>query len=482
MTTRMDTGLLSLQLRERTLAALVRAFAPVVEMRERIHNGDTDLLAKASFALPELFEAEARALRTELSNSGPTAQDSTLENALLDSYYRNRIIQGVLEEIYSERVSPPPQIHIEPMSPPPKEACVHAVLFQHGACIGNELYPLMIDAYDHNCRMGRSRYVMGVHVDWLTSDGFAARAIVLDVDNDAFIEAPLAPSLAFDSVQLLAVSAKTRRAISRKIASRPVVQVNPYSLCDAMDDKFLCWKRWRKANVLSPPARILPRKSVIDWETMSRLLQELRYESDFPSEQVVIQPNRGTEGRDTNAFTLDDPAMVEHVHRIANRDDVLIRCAVASVEMHRPNAQDYAFFDLRINVCDGAAESGFFLVAQPGSVVASPARGGRIVEWRRGDPFRLRTIDNSAIHELDDSAWRVVRETAEKAASVFEDCRLAGVDVRLDRCKNVWRAWALDINPCPAGLMYACYLDGREQGVTRRLWRWLDDRNDAHRS
>jgi len=169
------------------------------------------------------------------------------------------------------------------------------------------------------------------------------------------------------------------------------------------------------------------------------------------------------------------PDILEHVRHIAAGDDVLLRRGVGNLrvldEIHRKNV----CFDIRLNVAAGRVESGYLMAAAPGEIVTSPSAGGRILEWKEPRRPPGDVTGPAGSFKWDADVWTVIGRAAEAAAACFPECRLAGVDARLEWDGERLIPWILDINPRPAGLSHSRYFATGEPGVTQRLWREIEN-------
>lgn len=467
------------------------------EIRLRLRQGDSEFLSAVVREIDRQFAETAASLAQELEPE----EKSRLHIALQDPLFCRRLKDAVMEDLYGERLAPRLEILPEglaqddPRYPaaflsPPDRMQAHAVCVEYLPNICNELYPLMIDSYVYDLsKQGRQRRcVVGVHSDWLDERLHIHRGIYLRPEPETLFEAPLAVPLSPQSVHFLAVSPAFHRHWSERFAERKIAEVNPYESAALADDKYACIQIWQADGVPTPDAAFLPRNEIGGDDALHRRMREIfsyLFRNDADEEIVLVaQPNRGTEGRgaeaysgskDWSIFSLRHSPLFEQIRRIGADDDVLLRRGVRNVLVNDPYTNRNVCFDIRSNVVSGRMESGFLMAAAPGAIVASPGRGGHIVEWKPGMEWRLSVPGVSAPILWDDSLLRAIQSVVEKAAARFSECRISGVDIRLEWRNGAFVPNVLDINPRPAGLAHSRYFDTREPGVTQHLWDMLPE-------
>ena len=483
---------LSLSLTEALSARIRLRFGDILNLRRRIHSDEAGLVETLGNHLECSFDEAV----SELILGCPASESFRIETACREPLFQRRIIQTVLETIYSEQIGPPLKIIPDGFAAEAgsffsqwkilRERTVHAVVFEYLPTIANEIFPLMIDAYVHNLANKNSPQLLflGVHTSWLDEEARATRAIFYDEDRDELIEMSLASPLLPDSVHFLCLSPETHRRYSRIYEAAKVFQVNPYAAAEAADDKYACFLRWRQAGIPTPDAIRIPgadsSKSLV-LEVAANAFHAL-FADATEEVTLLVQPNRGTEGRGARAFTGSpewkiflekNPDLLGHIQNIACRDEVLLRRGVGNVLLQSAPGAEFVYFDVRVNTANGKAESGFIMAAQPREIIASPSHGGRIVEWKPKREFLFQVKPGANTFPETQEMWDRVKQIAEQAAAGFPECRLAGIDIRLDRFEKPtphWVPWVLDLNPRPAGLTHARYFDTGEPGVTRWLW------------
>lgn len=476
----------SLLIKNKLLDEIIARFGDLSEIRHRIHRRDSSLIADLVDTIDTVFDLKA----TEwLSQLGPS--DRTLVKTLSsDKLFCRRVKQTVIESVYSEPLCPP--LLIQPSDQPfsivnqtTPPALIHGVCIEYLSNCTNELYPLMIDSYVSSLT-SRIPFVQvaGFHHSWLNREGEVIRGILYLPETDELIETRFDPPLELSSIHYLAISPIFHKEISGKMEARHVREVNPYLLSALADDKFRCFHHWVEAGIPTPQARLIEAATVTKPKRLAAVLEKQLETLSFDEtcKSIVLQPNKGTEGRGTRLFSfksswkeLLDPRsdLLAHAERVLTCDDLLIRPGVGAVLLVDNLYNQYVHFDIRINVIRGQAESGFIMLAAPSRAVSSPEQGGRIVEIDPHFSWNLRGIDHSDPVIMNEADWRRILKTAEAAASILPDCQMVGVDIRLDWKKSTIHPWVLDINPRPAGLAHSRYFDTREPGVTRSLWQTL---------
>ncbi|MDX9753265.1 MAG: hypothetical protein RBU29_04840 [bacterium] len=479
-------GELSLLLKEDLVQTITTALGEISAMRHRIHGGEAELLHQVARMLDKQYPARLAALMA----TRPAPQAELLAAAQRDAHFGTRIKQLVLEAVYGEPLAPPLRIvamtEEAPLLLP--AASVYAFVVDQLPNVVNELYPLMIDAYVFSLERRVDVQAIGVHTSWLDSRGWATRAIVFDAETEALYELDLPQPRRLDQAHFLCIAAQPHQIGSQTLQGQGIFVVNPYDKIQAADDKYLCYQMWSQSDVKTPDAVKLGEEETLDEHSFHEFMASL-FPRFFPGKAEVIllvQPNQGTEGRGTRAFTGpgDWPAFLEKnpglfatVQEVAKYDDVLLRQGVGNAMLCTDDIGT-SYFDLRFNIIRGRAESGYLMQAPTGAIVSSPGAGGWIVEWKSGDPLPVVVQGQSHPLEIGGQAWQQIVTMAERAFACFPSLRMAGVDVRLEYTQGQWIPWILDINPRPAGLAHSRYMHNREPGVTQRLWT-LDARIDS---
>ena len=487
---------LSLQLKERLLAEIRMNHGVILSLRLRIHQGDSDLLKNIARILDDCFPAVMNAAIQESDSQ----QQEWIRAACAQTRFRERVKQITMEAVYGESLSPPLRVlpdsagGMSRMDSPRFSFTgpIHAVIFEFLPNVTNELYPLMIDSYVHNSmNRGIRRHVIGVYMNWLDENGGAARAIVFDEISQDIFETSFKIPLRIKTVHFLCISSQIHQRLSERLAKKIITQLNPYDGVKETDDKFACYQRWKQEEVPTPPTAWIERKSDGDLkENIAHCFNELFTSQKNEEIQLVLQPNRGTEGRLTKSFAgvpqwepflQANPDLLPHAESILREDDLLLRAGVGNIRIWDELDETAVFFDIRVNVSAGRAESGFLTKAPKGSFIATRRKGASIVEWKDRKRLRFLMEESSEPAPFDDSIWEIIKQIAERAAACFPACQLAGLDLRLVKESGpsaAVKAYVLDINPRPAGLSHACYIDTGEPGVTQGLWEYLD-RNES---
>lgn len=480
---------LSLLVQHRLVEKIVERYGDPSDIRHRVREGESALLDSIARDVDALYPGVIAELL--MDPTGP--EKAVLRDASGQTLFSQRVKAGVIEAVYGEPLSPPLLILPEPggsIQPRanPFPGPVHAVCFEYLPNFANELYPLLVDAYIHDLSRPDPKRTpaVGVHVSWLEDEWRAARAIFYRPRDNELIETPLAPPVDIASVQFLAVSPACHQHYSERFSHLNIPQLNPYSEARRTDDKYACFLVWKKNGVPTPEAVLIPQS-----DARNLLIARQRIEAAFPvlfgaapQDEIIVmvQPNRGTEGRGTKAFrgpaswpgmAVRHPDLLEHVRQIAAGDDVLLRRGVGNLLVHDAIYRKNVCFDIRLNVAAGRVESGFWMAAAPGAVVSSPSAGGRIIEWKHPPRPPGDVTGPEGGLTWDAETWRIIERAAEAAAACFPECRLVGVDARLEWTGGRVIPWILDINPRPAGLSHSRYFATGEPGVTQRLWQDL---------
>lgn len=437
--------------------------------------------------------------------------------ALADATYLERVSHLAVESALVNPAAPPLQIspvvdtrHAERLL---DNSPTVAVLFDYPLAITHELYPLWTDAFVFGQAAAETPplEVIGVHASWLDADCRARRAIAYLPAEEIFVEAPCVPPHPFAAGLLLAQSASCHRALSERLREAQVPHVNEWAVAAVADDKWECYRRWRRAGVPTPPTCLLSRA-----DAAASTVEKIRYftraagvvDTAATVEQIrrftepgladddafpggwIIQPRHGTEGRGVSWVSPADGVgrLVEAWQGISRTDDAILRAAVGGVCLGPAGGEEgIRSFDLRLHVAgDGrhlTCESGYLLVAPPGGspVPSSPSSGGSVLSWARLLEGDLVAGGRPAAGDL---VWgpgelESARTAATAAATAVGGVlALCGVDLKFDWHRGSGVApTVLDLNPRPAGLVHSDLLAAegsrREAGIARGLWRRL---------
>ncbi|RJP24209.1 MAG: hypothetical protein C4527_19215 [Candidatus Omnitrophota bacterium] len=491
---------LSQDIKNRLLNGIQARFGTIGELRVQIHGGNAELLNTIS----QFLDTNDYSMITPLFQELPAAEIDIINTLCNQSSFRSRIKQIALETVYGEQLCPPLKIipDLDRLNPNAvktyhfpvldwRERWIHAILVEYLPNVCNEIYPLMIDAYVHDLSEHENPRIAVVcsHYSWLDDSLRLTRGICFDEKTDDIVEIPFTAPISVNSVQFLCVSPQLHQKYSHFFEDFKCFQVNPYPASCKADNKFACYQCWKEANVTTPDAVLIKKEDCGNRDALSRKFAdafERFFTASSPEEiTLIVQPNTGTEGRGTRAFTGSSawPAfrerhadIIDHGAAIARYDDVLLRRGVGNLLfLENPSAAG-VFFDLRFTVAGGLAESGFLMAAREKDFISSPGGGGRIVELK--DPLNLQFVVKGTHlpFKLDDDHWEDIVGMAECAAVCVPECKLVGVDIRLEwnEGKNPpMIPYVLDINPRPAGLAHSRFLDTGETGVTQRLWDYL---------
>jgi hypothetical protein len=394
--------------------------------------------------------------------------------------YRSRLLELARDRVLSERLAP--EICLCPKTlphglSPPLGTHVHAVIYGASKGFAHEFYPLVVDAYAHDAeRYGEPRFqVLGVRFDGLSQDGFIQRAIVFDPERNLFLEGDLHEPLYPDSVHFLCLGERERELHADWAARFSCPQINPLPSSALADDKTATLLAWVARDVAIPRFRKIEPG---DWNRAAELL------SAWP--ELVVKPNRGTEGRgvsycrSTNinarielrraleaCWQDDDAALLQE-----RRDGVLFRDP-ATGNRHTLALRLNGVFDgVRYRLASGFAQIGID-VEHP----ASRGRGGRMVSLAEVWPNLVaRQSPEKSLPSPDEIFWSQLEASLERATGVFEGLMLIGLDVVLDlNERGELEPIFLEANPRPAGLCHSRLLSALPSrkdppGVGTALW------------
>ncbi len=470
----------SLFIKKQLLKRVTDHLGNLEDLRTQIHQGNSALMRSIAQMLDEEYDSILASLKNQLPNNIPL-------EIFMETRFCERVKQNVLEAIYSEALCPAlvilPKIRSFSQVTVP-DLPIHLILVEYLPNVAHEVYPLMLDSYLYDLEhWGRTkRLVVCAHTSWINENCEIERGIFYLENYENPMEFDLETARAVSSAQFLCLSPNVHQEWCDHFEKHHIPLVNPYASAKLADDKFACYQVWNQAGINTPEAVLLcaDQRNETSLEKSLEVLQ--RHHQDL--EWVVLQPNRGTEGRGTKAFPVLQEEkipteMLQHAQTIAAKDDVLVRKGVGNVKIVDETQNETVYFDIRIHVINGKAESGFLMLSKAGNYVSSPGIGGHVVEWTRGKEWTVQTPEHLIPFQVNDEVWNLIENTAEKAASAFNETRMLGIDVRLEWKNGQWTAWVLDCNPRPAGLCHSRFSSDGEPGVTQRLWPWLNEQCEA---
>lgn len=442
---------------------------------------------------PAIEGRRREALHTVLAylNARANAKSSAIaQHHFGDDLYLERVVHLALERLFVHAAAPPLLV-----SPGPDERGISrvidrkltAMLFDYPLAITHELYPLWTDAYVAAAtqQQASAAEVVGVHSSWLDASGRAQRLILFDAENDLFIETPLTRPIQLAHTFLLCQSRQTHREFSKRLSGNGVSHDNVYKRgAEFADDKWECYRRWRKNDVPTPPTVLLGRNAAS--AEIEEAIKEFCGQQGDSEAGWVIQPRHGTEGESVSYVASEPTAaaprdLIAAWAEIAREDDAILRPRVGWVQLLDDDGGEPRAFDFRVNVCfDGRClhpESGYIMVSPDGrQAVASVACGGEIVSLSQLKTLCLAQVDARLRIlqeiELKKETISQVRHAATQAVEALGPLALAGVDVKLDVCEGKLVPCVLDANPRPAGLLHANLFepDGTVPGIAPSLW------------
>ena len=400
--------------------------------------------------------------------------------------YRQRLICIVMEAVLSEPMSP--ELCLKYGTATKSDLSVtlsgtwnHAVIFETPVFFANEFYPLAVDAFEYDSKhYGNQRTnVLGVHTDWLTSEGKLNRILYLDVENGRLVETDVEFAIQPDSVHFLCLGHQEQekhKAISELINC---VQVNPPKVSMLADDKAATLAGWSALGLEVP---VFQEIDPGDMENAYRFLSRF--------EAIVVKPNKATEGEIVAFFQRNHPqariALQHHLECCWKNGETIVQQRRDGICFRDPVSGNYYSLALRFNLIPTRGgghrlESGYVQLGQDEHSPAACGQKGRIAPIHEVLPnlFYRSTFGHKPIR-LNSNDWGRIREQAEQAASLFAGLMLIGLDVLLDHDPHgkICPVF-LEANPRPAGLSHSRLLaDDPWQpaisGVSLALWGCLD--------
>ncbi len=387
--------------------------------------------------------------------------------------FRQRLVELARDARMSQPLAP--ELCIAPHPPSAQRlrqllpaAHNHAVVCAATALFTHELYPLVVDAFSaDSTALGRAHFnVLGVHVDWIDDGNCARRAIFFDMESQRFVEAPLDAPLPIDSAHFLSLG-RDEQALHRAWSARlSVPQVNPWDGARLADDKAATIVAWERCGLEVPTTCSV---AVCDGDAARHFIER--------HAAVVAKPNDASEGR--GVAYLDSPSdWMDYARTQTARGDALLQARRDGVFFRGHGEDAVRTLALRINVgtCGArrCADSHYVQLGTHDRSPASRGRGGRIASVASlRDQLVYRRDGAWQPIALDPVFWRETIEHAERAAALFADLLLVGIDLVIDVVAGRPCAVLLEANPRPAGLCHAQRMGDGKAGVSETLWNGL---------
>lgn len=390
-----------------------------------------------------------------------------------DSTYRHRLVEAARDAQTSQRLAPELCLSPRPLGADHLRALLdgthnHAVVFAQSALLTHELYPLVVDAFTaDSAAIGRTYFnVLGVHVDWVDRRHRTHRALFFDLHAHRFVEASLEEPLPIDSVHFLRLGRDEQRLHARWSARLPVFQMNPWQQAQRADDKKATVDAWTKSGIDAPSSRTL---TAADNAVVRQWLD--RYGA------LIVKPNKATEGRGvTYLHSLED--WFTYIEELSGQMCLLLQVRRDRVFFRDREEGSLHTMAVRIHVatCGGnrRADSHYVQLGAHAHAPASRGRDGRIIP--------AADLDGQLVYchhgswqpvRLDEAFWKETFACAERAASIFPDLYLLGLDLVVDMNDGRPTAVPIEANPRPSGLCHARRTGDGRSGVSERLWNGL---------
>ncbi len=268
------------------------------------------------------------------------------------------------------------------------------------------------------------------------------------------------------------------QSLSLSFKKFPVLQINPYLSAKRADDKFWTLNLWSSSGLTTPRGITILRKSSPkkQKDKIEKFLSEITH-------PLYIQPNKGTEGRDT--FRVDSAQKKEIFYLLKYlllEDDVIIREERGNLFYFKEKERGMRRVAFRINVGYNGkkfvADSGFAEVSlDEKSFITSPEKEGEIKDINEVIA-NLYFIKGGRKHHFipDASEINKIKKIAETSLLILNSgldqkdfLKFAGVDILLEvNEKKELVVIPLEINPRPAGLNHSEEIKGISQDKPRR--------------
>ena len=397
--------------------------------------------------------------------------DNCVRQALeRDPIYRHRLIESARDAQSSQPLAPelclaPSSLGADTLSHLLPGTHNHAVVFAQPALITHELYPLVVDAFTaDSTAIGRTYFnVMGVHIDWIDDQHRIQRALFFDLNAQRFIEASLVVPQPIESAHFLSLGCEEQALHAHWSAHLPVFQINPWCQAQWADDKQASIKAWTQSGINVPRTRLI---TVADASTVRAWLDSYG--------TLVVKPNSASEGRGVAYLHTPEDWLI-YAKEQNEQNDLLLQVRRDRVFFKDRERGSLHTLAVRVHVarCDDSrrADSHYVQLGAHVHAPASRARGGRIVPAADiKDQLVYRQEGKWRPIELNSSFWDETFDCAERAASVFPDLALVGLDFVIDMKGLRPTAIPIEANPRPAGFCHARRTSDERAGVSERLW------------
>jgi hypothetical protein len=275
---------------------------------------------------------------------------------------------------------------------------------------------------------------------------------------------------AFEEAVVLSLPAPAEKPLHKEISAllqkKNVALFNPYPASRKAGDKYFTVSKLAAKNIPVPESILL--KKVDSSKIIPRLNAFLARHKG--SGFFYVQPNEGTEGRETYHLSSDEfrrspDFAAEIVSGILRDRDVIVKKARGNVFYFNKTEPEKGYRSAAFRIFlwqpgdEVEAERGFVEIsASESDFITSPEKGGRIIApaealanlyYRERDAFR-RII-------LTEEEKRVLPLSAARALAAFNSglkskLRIAGVDLLLEVTGGKICPVVLEINPRPSGL------------------------------
>ena len=368
--------------------------------------------------------------------------------------------------------------------------------------------------------------VLGAHIDWISPDSASIRR-ALAVDKDGLVkEVAFEEPVPIHTVQILHLPIKHERQLHRKLSIRfrdsGIPQINPYEGgSERADDKAWTHSLWDQygQNIVSPGYVLIPQHS-----SPEEIAEKLKaFIQNAQKLDLVVQPNRGTEGRKVEKFSVgtglirfavldetiwpefqippnpplakggnfriasivnpnrirpESPVVRYIKDHILPEDDAIVREQRGNVRYMDSSSGSFLNVVFRINVAwngsEFVAESGYAQMAEDeGTFPASRGRGGSIIDINDALANLHYQADGGWIRlipaDQDVAAMKTAAINAAYGLNAGLDLdrylKFVGIDILLEaehRGVNVVNVIpvVLEANPRPAGLSQSSEIMG----------------------
>ncbi|MCD6166828.1 hypothetical protein J7K19_08995 [bacterium] len=304
---------------------------------------------------------------------------------------------------------------------------------------------------------------------WEGKEKFGEKVFEIGKDFHVTEERTKAP-LAFTNALILSLSQQKEISLHQEISSfletKGISQLNPFSTSIKADDKHYSISKLKQRGFPTPNSLLI----TDDWNKRKIISEIEEFLEKNRAFHFYIQPNFGTEGRETYFFSKEEfkkekDFIVEIVRHILQSQPVIVKGKRGNVYFYRKEEAEKGYRQVvfRIIVYQITkkieANYGFAELSKDGeSFISSLEKGGRItgiidtfssLYYQEEENFKKLLLTKEEISFIESEAVRAYKFFN---SNFKEKLRFCGIDFLLEFEKGKLSPVFLEINPRPSGL------------------------------